>query len=205
MPPEIPNLNFSTARFECTFGRGCAGICCRNGRPPIYPEEAARIDAKMPAILPALLPGARAVVEKRGYLSPSRKRGLPVARVSGGWCVFFNQGCVLHALGAAEGDKLRYKPSACALFPIDRDRRNRWYVRQWGFQGEIWDLFCLNPAETSAPATETLRAEMALARRFTEAEAEEPPKADASKRGPNNTKIRKGNRKRSGPSVDSAK
>ena len=203
MPPEIPNLNFATARFECTFGRGCSGICCRNGRPPIYPKEVVQIDAKMPEILPMLLPRARAVVEKRGYLSPSRKRGLPVARVVDGWCVFFNQGCVLHALGAAEGDKMKYKPSACALFPIDRDKHNRWYVRQHGFQGEIWDLFCLNPEESPGLATETLRDEMALARQITETEIANGAPSPVLP-APNNTKIPKGNRPRSGRSADTA-
>jgi hypothetical protein len=202
MPPEIPNLNFATARFECTFGRGCSGICCRNGRPPIYPEEEPVIEAKLPAILPMLLPRARAAVQKRGWLSPRRKRGLPVARVVDGWCVFFNQGCVLHALGAAEGDKLRYKPAACALFPIDRDLHNRWYVRQRGFQGEIWDLFCLNPAENTPPAAETLRDEMTLARRITEVEAKEPAPKNAKA---NSTKIPKDNRPRSENSADTAK
>ena len=145
-------LNLSEARFECTFGRGCSGLCCRAGRPLIYSDEAARIDAKMPVILPALRPKAAALVEKKGWLSRRRKRGLPIARVSQGWCVFFNQGCVLHKIGAAEGDKLRYKPAACALFPLERDFQNRWYVRQQGFNGEMWDLFCLDPSASATPA-----------------------------------------------------
>src|SRR5258708_5403239 len=39
-------LNLAEARFECTFGRGCDGVCCRNGRPIVYPEEGARLDEK---------------------------------------------------------------------------------------------------------------------------------------------------------------
>ena len=169
---SLPVLNLSQARFECTFGRGCCGVCCRNGRPLIYPEEASRIDAKLPVILPSLRPEVRALVESKGYQSRRRKRGFPVARVSKGWCVFFNQGCVLHAIGAAEGDKLRYKPAVCALFPLDRDEQNRWYVRQRGFKGEGWDLFCLDPNASDKPAVESLREEIALARRFTEEGAE---------------------------------
>ena len=165
---NLPILNLAEARFECTFGRGCDGICCRNGRPLIYPVEAARIDAKLPAILLALRPEARRVVENTGYVSRRRKRGHPVARVAAGWCVFFNQGCVLQRLGAAEGDKLRYKPAACALFPLDRDEHNRWYIRQRGFLGERWDLFCLDPRQSNTPAAESLRDEIALARRFTQ-------------------------------------
>ena len=59
----------------------------RNGRPLIYPEEASRIDAKLPVILPALRPEARALVEKKGWLSRRRKCGFPAVRVSSGWCV----------------------------------------------------------------------------------------------------------------------
>ena len=38
-------INGATATFECIYGRGCDGICCQNGRPPVSAEEAARIDA----------------------------------------------------------------------------------------------------------------------------------------------------------------
>jgi len=164
---SLPVLNAATARFECTFGKGCEGICCRNGRPLVYPGEAARLDAKLPQILSALRPEARETVERMGYLSRRQKRGRPLVRVSKGWCVFFNQGCVLHRVGAEEGDKFQYKPAACALFPLDRDEKDQWYVRQRGFQSEVWDLFCLDPGATAVPAAESLRDELALAERFT--------------------------------------
>jgi hypothetical protein len=137
----------------------------------IYPEEVARIDVQLSTILPALRPEARMVVEKSGYLSRRRKRGYPMARVSDGWCVFFNRGCVLDMLGAAEGDKLRYKPAVCAQFPLARDESDRWYVRQWGYQGEIWDLSCLDPNASPTLATQSLRDEIDLAQRFTLEEA----------------------------------
>ena len=111
---------------------------------------------------------ARKVIERQGYLSGRRKQGLPMLRVLDGWCVFFNQGCVLHKLGAAEGDAFRYKPVECALFPLAHDEKGRWYVRQHGFKGEAWDLFCLNPKNSTKKASETLQAEIELARRFTE-------------------------------------
>lgn len=158
-------LNLAAARFECTFGRGCDGICCRNGRPIVYPEEAARLDEKLPRILPSLRAAARALVEDRGYLSGRGKCGLPMTRVAAGWCVFFNQGCVLHRIGAAEGDPFRYKPSVCSLFPLDKGANGEWRVRQKGYAGEIWDLFCLDPAASPKPAAESLIAEIALARR----------------------------------------
>ena len=163
-------LNLAEARFECTFGRGCEGVCCRNGRPMIYPDEAHRIDAKLPEILPLLRTEARQAAEKGGYVSKRRKRGNPVARVARGWCVFFNRGCVLQTLGAAVGDKMRYKPAACAFFPLDRDKQNRWYVRQRGYRGEVWNLFCLDPRASDVPAAESLRDEIALAQRFTQEE-----------------------------------
>jgi Fe-S-cluster containining protein len=155
-------LNLQQARFECTFGRGCDGICCRNGRPPVYPEEERQIDACLPRILPALRPEARAAVEKAGYLSHRRKAGQRVTRVVRGWCVFFNQGCTLHALGASEGAAFRYKPIVCSMFPLAKDGRDRWYVRQQGYKGEVWDLSCLDPAATAVPARESLSDEIAL-------------------------------------------
>jgi hypothetical protein len=108
------------------------------------------------------------VVEAEGFLSNRTKLGRPMVRVAGGWCVFFNAGCVLHKLGAADGDPFRYKPSQCALFPIERDDDGTWYVRQWGYRGEQWDLFCLNPKASDRPAVESLAGEIALAGRVAE-------------------------------------
>jgi hypothetical protein len=166
MTRSLPVLNLAEATYECTFGRGCDGICCRDGRPGVYPEEVERIDANLEKFLPQLRPEARAVVEADGYLSRRVKFGQPMLRVVKGWCVFFNQGCVLHKVGAAEGDSFRYKPAMCALFPLARDGKDRWYVRQWGYQGEDWDLFCLNPKASARRAADSLRDEMALAAHF---------------------------------------
>ena len=155
-------LNLESARFDCTFGRGCDGVCCRNGRPPVYPEEARRIDASLDRILPLLRDEARDAVNAAGYMSRRRKAGQPTARIVRGWCVFFNQGCTLHRLGAQEGATFRYKPALCAMFPLSRDRRGRLYVRQKGYKGEIWDLACLDPAASDVPALTSLRQEIAL-------------------------------------------
>ena len=155
-------LNLDSARFDCTFGRGCEGVCCRNGRPPVYAEEAARIDQQMDRILPLLRPPARDLVSQVGYLSGRRKAGQPMARVADGWCVFFNRGCVLHSLGEAEGNSFRYKPAICSAFPLAMDGDGRWYVRQKGYQGEIWDLACLDPNSSAVPAATSLRSEIAL-------------------------------------------
>ena len=165
---SLPVVNLSEAKFECIFGRGCDGICCHNGRPPVYPEEIEQLDAHLDQILPRLTPAARAVVEKQGYRSRRQRLGLPMLRVVDGWCIFFNEGCVLHKMGAEEGDAYRYKPAACALFPLARDEHDRWYIRQKGYKGERWSLFCLDPQISAVPAAESLSAELRLARRYDE-------------------------------------
>ena len=165
MVGSLPVINLAEAKYECTFGRGCEGVCCQHGRPPIWADEVETLDANLERMLPELRPEARRVVERQGYLSRRLKLGLPMLRVVGGWCVFFNQGCVLHKVGAAEGDKYRYKPLACSVFPLCRDDEGNWYVRQVGYKKEKWNLCCLDPSITTAPAAETLREEMDLARR----------------------------------------
>jgi hypothetical protein len=167
---EFPIVNVEQATFECIFGRGCDGVCCRNGRPPVYSDEASRIDANLGKFLPALRPQARAAVQKYGYLSRRRKAGQPTMRVAAGWCVFFNRGCVLHRIGADEGDKYRYKPAVCAIFPITKDQRDRWQVRQKGYNGEIWDLPCLDPKASTIPAAVSLQDEIALTQQFSRQE-----------------------------------
>jgi hypothetical protein len=164
-------INLDQARYECTYGRGCDGICCREGRPLVYPEEIERTDANLHRFVPLLRPEARKAIERRGYLSQRRRLGQRVMRSAGGWCVFFNQGCVFHKVGAQEGDPFRYKPAVCALFPIQRDEHDRWYVRQKGYKREKWDLFCLDPESTIVPAADSLAREIALAQRFAEEES----------------------------------
>jgi hypothetical protein len=170
---QVPIVNLDEARFECTFGRGCNGICCSQGRPLVYPEEVEAIGANLNKFLPLVRPKARKAIETRGYLSGRRRLGHPVMRVIDGWCVFFHEGCVLHKVGAAEGDKFRYKPAVCGLFPIQQNEDDQWYVRQRGFHKEKWDLFCLDPQNSPVPAAESLREEIALATRYAR-EASEP-------------------------------
>ena len=164
-------LNLREARFECTYGRGCEGVCCREGRPLVYPEEVARLDRSLHRFLPELRPEARATVRRRGHLRLRRRLGQRVLRGAGGWCVFYNQGCVLHRAGEREGDPFRYKPAVCALFPIQTDEQDRWYIRQKGYKRERWDLFCLDQQATKARARVSLRWQIALARGFDEAAA----------------------------------
>jgi hypothetical protein len=166
MVGSLPVLNLQEAKFECIYGRGCDGICCQTGRPPVYPEERERIDANLDRILPELRPEARKTIEQKGYLSERARGGLPLMRIQGGWCVFFNQGCVLHKIGAMEGDKYYYKPVACSLFPVSKDGRDRWYIRQKGYKSEGWNLFCLDPQTSPMPAAASLTEELGLAEKI---------------------------------------
>lgn len=164
---SLPLLNGDQATFECTFGRGCEGLCCRNGRPGLFDDERKRILKNLRRILPLLRPAARRLIEKNGIVTRRKREGLPLAPVVDGWCVFFNEGCVLHKLGAEEGDKFRYKPIQCSLFPLLPDGEGNWYVRQHGYKNEPWDLFCLSPTNSKVPAVESLQEEMALAATLT--------------------------------------
>jgi hypothetical protein len=166
MVGSLPVINLTQAKFECIYGRGCEGICCQNGRPALYPEEVERLDANLDKVLQELRPEARALIEEKGYLSGRRKQGLPMVRVLDGWCVFYHKGCTLHKIGAAEGDKYRYKPASCALFPLAKDEQDRWYVRQKGLKGEEWNLFCLDPEASPVSGAESLKEEVELALRF---------------------------------------
>jgi hypothetical protein len=163
----LPVLNLLEVTYECIYGRGCDGICCQNGRPPVTEEEQVRIDTNLDKFLPHLSPRARQVIEQQGYLSRRIKAGMPMLRVVDGWCIFFHEGCVLHKVGAAEGDKFRYKPEPCSLFPLEQDRDDNWYVRQHGYKGEKWDLFCLAPGFSKVPAAKSLKEELAFAERVT--------------------------------------
>jgi hypothetical protein len=163
---SLPILNLEEARYECTYGRGCDGICCREGRPLVYPEEIERIDANLEKFMPLLRPAAQATIRRKGYVGEKRRIGQRIMRNAGGWCVFFQNGCVLHQVGAAEGYKYLYKPAVCSLFPIQADGDGNWYVRQKGYKQEKWDLFCLDPENSPLPAAETLQSELALAQRF---------------------------------------
>jgi hypothetical protein len=166
----LPVLNLHDVTYECIYGRGCDGVCCQNGRPPVSAEEQARLDANLHKFLPHLTDRARKTVEKDGYLSRRVKAGMPMLRVVDGWCVFFNGGCVLHKVGAMEGDKFAYKPAPCSLFPLERDENDQWYVRQRGYKGEEWDdLFCLAPGFSTVPAAKSLAEELAFAEQRVEA------------------------------------
>lgn len=163
---ESGSSNRSTATYECIFGRGCDGICCRSGRPPLFAPDIARIEPHLEKFIPHLRPEAAEVLNRDGYRAERIDAGEASLRVVGDACIFFNQGCVLHKVGAMEGDKYKYKPARCALFPLARDPLGQWFVRQHGVAGEQWDLFCLDPKASSVSAQESLREEWALAQKL---------------------------------------
>ncbi len=157
-----PVINLDTARFECTFGRGCDGICCQNGRPPVDKAEEKQIAKVLRRALPLMRPKAAKMVQESGFVSNRKKFGGYSLRVEGTWCVFFHKGCVLHQLGAEDGDPTKYKPLVCALFPLERKSDEGWYVRQVGYLGESWDLHCLKPTAQTPMARETLAWELGI-------------------------------------------
>lgn len=165
--PTLPILveNAATATFDCVYPT-CGGSCCKQGRPPLEPGEVRRIEENLAKFLPHVREKARKRIESEGFMTRRKKHGLSMMAVSEGWCVFENQGCVLHKVGAKEGDRFMYKPWACAVFPLDRRDDDSWYVRQWKLHGEAWDLFCLNPKESKKPAVSTMQGELEFAARL---------------------------------------
>lgn len=168
MSSKLNVLNLTEARFECVFPR-CGGICCQQGEPAVEPDEVARITENLDRVLPYLRPEARAEIEASGFLSEKEKEGLPTAKVVDGWCIFSNDGCSLHKLGAEEGSWTQYKPWRCVAFPLSqREHDQQWFVRQWGLEEEAWtELFCLDPAASPKSAAETLAGELEFVARRT--------------------------------------
>lgn len=83
LPLAVANID--TATFDCSFGRGCDGICCKNGRPSVTPAERAVIESVLARALPLMRPEAQKAVERDGFVSARTKLGQPMVRVAGGW------------------------------------------------------------------------------------------------------------------------
>jgi Fe-S-cluster containining protein len=173
LPLEVENLE--TATFKCVFPV-CGGICCKNGRPPVEPDEQAKIEKNLARFLPHLRESARAHIEKNGWLTNRVKDGHHTIAVEGGWCVFANEGCTFQKVGMLEGEPWRYKPSACIRFPLEKTKGGTWYIRQHGYRGEGWDLFCLNPEEDPTPASESMRDEIVFSAEREKAKAKKASK-----------------------------
>ena len=160
----LPVWNAASARFSCVWP-GCGGACCKESRPPVSAGEEAIIRAQIDRVLPMVRAVARPVIARGAWVTKRRKSGRPTLAIAEKHCVFYAEGCVLHRLGAEEGDKNRYKPETCITFPLDRDDHDRWYVRQRGVAGEEWDLACLDPTASDRTPDDSLREEIAFAER----------------------------------------
>jgi Fe-S-cluster containining protein len=160
-PPLIQIENAHAARFRCVFPV-CGGLCCKTGRPSVTPDDVERIRRDYDKFVPLMRPDVRRFLKRHPWLSSRKKDRNRTLSVAGGWCVFYNDGCILQKVGMDEGEPWRYKPDVCVRFPIEpvRNREGHYYVRQWEYRGEGWDLFCLNPAEDPTPVTESLKAEI---------------------------------------------
>lgn len=177
--PVIANL--STATFECSYGRGCPGLCCQQSEPPLFGDEEAALRRNLDRVLPHLRPLARDLIVASDFVSDELTEcGEKKLRVEGTWCVFFNEGCVLQKIGVPPGEKKTIKPIACSLFPVDQNEAGEWIVRQKGYDNETWDLFCLDPKNSDKPAAQTLQYEFELAAQCDEEEAEERRKGAKS-------------------------
>ena len=56
---------------------------------------------------------------------------------------------------------------------VEKNENGEWYVRQHGYDGEEWDLFCLAGKPETPLAVSTLALEIDLATRIEAAEAAE--------------------------------
>lgn len=150
-------------KFECTFGTTCEGNCCRS-RPHVLPEDIQAIESVLHRAIPLMRSEAQDLVIDKGYLSALKVEGHPTLRtINYSLCVFFNKGCVLHKLGALEGDPFLYKPVRCILFPIGRNDDGSYGLVRKPAEADP-DLFpCLTQAEGSDKTTsQSLKAEFAM-------------------------------------------
>lgn len=161
-PTKLNILNLETATFKCVFPI-CGGACCKDGEPGVEPAEIAKIEANLEKFRPHLRPAAQEYLRHNYFMSDKIKAGRRSLPVVEDWCVFFNEGCILHKVGAVEGDKFAYKPWLCVTFPLERNSGEDWHIAQWGQYDEDWQIFCLNPAETALKGAETLQDEIAFA------------------------------------------
>lgn len=154
-------INARQARFRCDYP-ACEAKCCSSSRPTLEAAELARVLGNLHKFLPLLRQRARDVIGAAGITTRRRKHNCASVAVVDGRCLFYNEGCVLHKVGASEGDRWRYKPWRCITFLLTTCGDGEWYVRQWGPHGERWDVGCLGPRRTRERAAPHLSAEIAF-------------------------------------------
>src|SRR5262245_27233709 len=95
---SLPIINLQTVNFECVYPK-CGGACCKESRPTVEENEVARIQKNLKKFLPLMRPRAEALVRKNGFRTNRIKAGLPTVAIVDRYCVFYNEGCVLHKVG----------------------------------------------------------------------------------------------------------
>ncbi|MBF0498815.1 MAG: DUF3109 family protein [Candidatus Riflebacteria bacterium] len=160
-------VNLCEAKFRCCFPE-CGGVCCKNGRPGLDGHEIALIERNLAKFKPLMRPHAVEVLEAQGFVTGRTKENRRTMAVVDGWCIFANEGCILQKAGEADGAKWKYKPHLCVLFPISQDGDGaEWYVRQKGYRGEAWKLYCIEKTATEkTPAMKGLEDELAYLREY---------------------------------------
>jgi hypothetical protein len=145
------DLTWLTSRWQCIFGRGCAGIdatrpddgCCTLGAHFSDADDEARVERWAQRLTPAQwqfhgTPWARTVPPDEDDAADSAESegaDAPATRATAlvdGACVFLNRagfsggaGCALHGRALADGvDPLRAKPDVCWQLPLRRTYRH---------------------------------------------------------------------------------
>lgn len=135
------DLTWLTSRWQCIFGRGCAGIektrpddgCCTLGAHFSDADDEARVSRWVARLTPSTWQHSRAewvrtVTETEDDGSQTSSRATELVD---GACVFLNRpgfaggaGCALHSLAVREGaEPLTAKPDVCWQLPLRRTYR----------------------------------------------------------------------------------
>ena len=120
----IVSLDLVERFFHCNLD-DCLGECCIEGDAgaPLLPEEAKRLKALLPRILPYLSEKAARVAQEEGVAYIDCDGDLVTQLVDGANCIFTTfsaDGKCLCALEKArrEGETDFFKPISCALYPV---------------------------------------------------------------------------------------
>ena len=113
---SIVSDDIADQRFccDCTL---CKGACCVDGDSgaPLLEEEAARLEAVLPEVLPLLTPEGRTAVEAQGVAVRDKDGDLGTPLIAGGACAYIAYAPDGTALCALQH---LYKPVSCHLYPI---------------------------------------------------------------------------------------
>ncbi len=111
------------ARFTCDY-EACRGVCCEveGAGAPLLPEEAARLNALLPVLLPVVSPQSRSFLEQHPLFEVDSDNIYSLACLPEGPCVFddkqngMNRCLIEHHRDPVSRRLL--KPVSCRLFPL---------------------------------------------------------------------------------------